>query len=110
MVYYCIALLSFCIFSLFQVSRTYRAQTKFHAENVNVWIAWAKYELEWKSNFDGARNILVSSASRHHPKSIQLKREVRLRFIDTVGNVSGKCWEILGDYKKYGVPTEKGPL
>ncbi|XP_042866469.1 U3 small nucleolar RNA-associated protein 6 homolog [Penaeus japonicus] len=59
-----------------EVSRTYRAQTKFHAENVNVWIAWAKYELEWKSNFDGARNILVSSASRHHPKSIQLKREL----------------------------------
>lgn len=59
-----------------EVCRAYYAQSKFHAEKVDVWVAWAKYELEWKSNFDGARRILVSGASQHHPKSVQLKREL----------------------------------
>lgn len=54
-------------------------QTKFNGNCESVWIAWAKWEIEERRNYDKARAILLSKAPLYHPKSQLLKREVRLQ-------------------------------
>lgn len=61
----------------FQISGAYTEQVNFHGNSESVWIAWAKWEIEERRNFDKARAILLSKAPLYHPKSHLVKREVR---------------------------------
>ncbi|XP_045103605.1 uncharacterized protein LOC123499557 [Portunus trituberculatus] len=59
-----------------EIDSAYTEQIKFHGNCESVWIAWAKWEIEERRNFDKARVILLSNAPLYHPKSILLKREL----------------------------------
>lgn len=64
-------------YSFLQISSAYTEQVNFHGNSESVWIAWAKWEIEERRNFDKARAILLSKAPLYHPKSTLIKREVR---------------------------------
>ncbi|XP_045584094.1 U3 small nucleolar RNA-associated protein 6 homolog [Procambarus clarkii] len=59
-----------------EISSTFAEQIRYHSNQENVWVAWAKWEIEERQNFDKARTILLSKASLHHPKSRLIKREL----------------------------------
>lgn len=59
-----------------EISGAYTEQVHFHGNSESVWIAWAKWEIEERRNFDKARVILLSKAPLYHPKSHLIKREL----------------------------------
>lgn len=65
---------------IFQISSSFTEQIRYHGNYESVWVAWAKWEIEKRKNFDRARAILLSKAQLYHPKSRLIKREVSFHF------------------------------
>ncbi|KAK8733739.1 hypothetical protein OTU49_006460 [Cherax quadricarinatus] len=59
-----------------EIGFAFAEQIRYHGNRENVWVAWAKWEIEERENFDKARKILLSTAQLYHPKSHFIKREV----------------------------------
>ncbi|XP_064081044.1 U3 small nucleolar RNA-associated protein 6 homolog [Macrobrachium nipponense] len=59
-----------------EASIAYAEQIHYHGQLESVYVEWAKFEVEERNNFDGARKILLSKAPLYHPKSCLIKREL----------------------------------
>ncbi|XP_066960577.1 U3 small nucleolar RNA-associated protein 6 homolog [Macrobrachium rosenbergii] len=59
-----------------EASIAYAEQINYHGHLESVYVEWAKFEVEERNNFDGARKILLSKAPLYHPKSHLIKREL----------------------------------
>nr|XP_053637243.1 LOW QUALITY PROTEIN: uncharacterized protein LOC128692194 [Cherax quadricarinatus] len=72
-----------------EIGFAFAEQIRYHGNRENVWVAWAKWEIEERENFDKARKILLSTAQLYHPKSHFIKRELfrlELLYVESLMN------------------------
>lgn len=72
-----------------EIGAAFREQISYLGNCENVWVAWAKWEVEQRKDFDKARTILLCKAQLYHPKSVFIKRELfrlELLYIESLMN------------------------
>ncbi|KAK7027297.1 Deoxynucleotidyltransferase terminal-interacting protein 2 [Halocaridina rubra] len=72
-----------------EVTIAYAEQVRHHGHRESVYIAWARFEIEERNNFDVARKILLSKAPLYHKKSLRIRRELfrlELLYVESLMN------------------------
>ncbi|XP_042213750.1 uncharacterized protein LOC121860610 [Homarus americanus] len=72
-----------------EIGVAFTEQINYHGNQESVWVAWTKWEVEERHNFDKARTILLSKATLYHPNSVLIKRELfrlELLYVESLKN------------------------